>query len=156
MKFYDRENERQVLGEVLQQSRREARMTVLMGRRRIGKAELSQRCGDLSWERKPFISTMGNILTSFQSGERSTFVDDAKWRRDNASWLKHSRRVAYAIMDYMQENQFSRNDIAEKLGVSPQYVSKILSGKANFSFKTISEIEECLGIEVFQAAAMEA
>ena len=47
-------------------------------------------------------------------------------------------------------------DVAEKLGVSPQYVSKILSGKVNFSFKTISEIEECLGIEVFQAAAMEA
>ena len=46
MKFYDRGNERQVLGEVLQQSRSEARMTVLMGRRRIGKTELSQRCGD--------------------------------------------------------------------------------------------------------------
>ena len=96
------------------------------------------------------------FLEANQSGERSTFVEDAKWRRDNASWLKRSRRVAYAIMDYMQENQFSRNDIAEKLGVSPQYVSKILSGKVNFSFKTISEIEEGLGIEVFQAAAMEA
>ena len=46
MKFYDRENEQQVLSEVLQQSRHEARMTVLMGRRRIGKTELSQRCGD--------------------------------------------------------------------------------------------------------------
>ena len=46
MKFYDRENERQVLGEVLQQSRREARMTVLMGRRRIGKTELSQQRTD--------------------------------------------------------------------------------------------------------------
>ena len=96
------------------------------------------------------------FLEANQSGERSTFVDDAKWRRDNASWLKRSRRVAYAIMDYMQENQFSRNDIAEKLGVSPQYVSKILSGKANLSFKTIFEIEEGLGIEVFQTAAMEA
>ena len=96
------------------------------------------------------------FLEANQSGERSTFVDDAKWRRDNASWLKRSRRVAYAIMDYMQKNQFSRNDIAEKLGVSPQYVSKILSGKANLSFKTIFEIEEGLGIEVFQAAAMEA
>jgi ribosome-binding protein aMBF1 (putative translation factor) len=96
------------------------------------------------------------FLEANQSGERSTFVDDAKWRRDNASWLKRSRRVAYAIMDYMQENQFSRNDIAEKLGVSPQYVSKILSGKANLSFETIFEIEEGLGIEVFQAAAMEA
>ena len=86
------------------------------------------------------------FLEANQSGERSTFVDDVKWRQENASWLRRSRRVAYAIMDYMHE----------KLGVSPQYVSKILSGKVNFSFKTISEIEECLGIEVFQAAAMEA
>ena len=31
---------------MLIQSKREARMTVLMGRRRIGKTELSQRCGD--------------------------------------------------------------------------------------------------------------
>ena len=46
MKFYDREKEKKVLGEVLLQSKREARMTVLMGRRRIGKTELSQRCGD--------------------------------------------------------------------------------------------------------------
>ncbi len=33
---------------------------------------------------------------------------------------------------------------------------EILSGKVNFSYKTISEIEEGLGIELFQAAAMEA
>ena len=42
----------------------------------------------------------------------------------------------------MQAGGLSRNDVAEKLGVSPQYVSKILSGKVNFSFKTISEIED--------------
>ena len=46
MKFYDREKEQQTLQDVLQQSKREARMTVLMGRRRIGKTELSVRCGD--------------------------------------------------------------------------------------------------------------
>jgi len=46
MKFYDRNREQQTLLNVLQQSRREARMTVLMGRRRIGKTELSVRCGD--------------------------------------------------------------------------------------------------------------
>ena len=46
MRFYDRESEQQLLREVLAQSKREARMTVIMGRRRIGKTELSQRCGD--------------------------------------------------------------------------------------------------------------
>ena len=46
MKFYDRESEQQLLLKVLKQSKQEARMTVLMGRRRIGKTELSLRCGD--------------------------------------------------------------------------------------------------------------
>jgi len=46
MKFYDRESEQQLLSEVLRYSKKEARMTVLMGRRRIGKTELSLRCGD--------------------------------------------------------------------------------------------------------------
>lgn len=46
MRFYDRESEQELLRDVLQQSKREARMTVVMGRRRIGKTELSLRCGD--------------------------------------------------------------------------------------------------------------
>ncbi len=46
MKFYDRESEQRMLREVLSQSKHEARMTVIMGRRRIGKTELSQKCGD--------------------------------------------------------------------------------------------------------------
>ena len=89
------------------------------------------------------------FLEANRSGERSAFVDDAKWRRDNASWLKRSRRVAYAIMDYMQAGGLSRNDVAEKLGGSPQYVDRILSGKMNFTLKTISLIEERLGLELF-------
>ena len=46
MRFYDRESEQQLLSDVLRYSKKEARMTVLMGRRRIGKTELSLRCGD--------------------------------------------------------------------------------------------------------------
>ena len=46
MKFYDRESEQQKLRTMLQQSKLEAQMTVLIGRRRIGKTELSVRCGD--------------------------------------------------------------------------------------------------------------
>lgn len=46
----------------------------------------------------------------------------------------------------MQSNNLTRAGLAEKLGVTPQYVSKILSFKVNFSFKSIYEIEERLGI----------
>ena len=46
MKFYNREKELAVLGERLRASKEQAQMTVLMGRRRIGKTELARRCGD--------------------------------------------------------------------------------------------------------------
>ena len=92
------------------------------------------------------------FLESHQSGEHSTFVSDVQYRQENALWLKRSRSVALAIIDYMQTNSLSRNDIADRLGVTPQYVSRILSGKVNFSFKTVSEIENRLGIMCFSDA----
>jgi transcriptional regulator with XRE-family HTH domain len=62
--------------------------------------------------------------------------------------------VALALIDYMQDNGLSRSDVADRLSVSPQYVSRILSGKVNFSFKSIAEIEEKLGVDCFRAAAI--
>lgn len=46
MKFYNRNNELATLGRILTQSKKESRMTVIMGRRRIGKTELARKCGD--------------------------------------------------------------------------------------------------------------
>ena len=62
---------------------------------------------------------------------------------------EEAAKILKADMEYMQNQHFSRNDVAEKLRVSPQYVSRILSGKMNFTLKTISLIEERLGLELF-------
>lgn len=94
------------------------------------------------------------FLESRRSGEQSSFAADAQWRKENESWLRRSRSVALAIVDFMQDNGLSRSDVAERLSVSPQYVSRILSGKVNFSFKSIAEIEEKLGVDCFRAAAI--
>lgn len=93
-----------------------------------------------------------DFLEAHKSEEPSTFVDDAKWRQENEIWLKWSRGIALNIVDYMQANNLSRSDMAAKLGVSPQYVSRILSGNTNFSFKSIAEIEKRLGISCLEAA----
>lgn len=87
-----------------------------------------------------------DFLKAHQSEEASTFVKEAEWRQENAQWLEWSQNVALGIIDFMQDNGFSRSDVAEKLGCSPQYVSKILSGQTNFSFKSIAEMESRLGI----------
>ena len=57
-----------------------------------------------------------------------------------------SRSVSLAIIDYMQENNLSRAQIANKLGISQQYLSRILSGMENLSLKSLAKIEIALGI----------
>ena len=92
-----------------------------------------------------------DFLEAHQSDQPSTFIEDAKWRQENEVWLRWSRSIALSIVDYMQENALSRSDIAKRLGVSPQYVSRILSGSTNFSFKSVAEIERKLGISCMKA-----
>lgn len=92
------------------------------------------------------------FLESNLSSEPSAFAEEAKWRQDNKVWLKWSQGIAMKIIDYMQEHKLSRADIASRLGCSPQYVSKILSGHTNFSFKSIAEIEKCLNIRIMEAS----
>lgn len=95
------------------------------------------------------------FLEAHKSEQPSTFILDANWRKENEVWLKWSRGIALSIVDYMQTNKLSRSDIAAKLAVSPQYVSRILSGTTNFSFKSIAEIESKLGISCMQSAIAE-
>lgn len=73
---------------------------------------------------------------------------NAKWKKENKAWLEWSRNIALSLVKYMETNGLNRNGLAERLDVSPQYVSKILSGKVNFSFKSIAELEQKLGIKL--------
>ena len=86
------------------------------------------------------------FLEAHQSVTPSRFVEEANRRKENASWLRWSRQLAAMLMGYMQEHGLKRADLALRLGVSPQYVSKLLSGTENLSFKSIANIEERLGI----------
>jgi len=92
------------------------------------------------------------FLEANKSKQPSTFIEDAKWRQENEVWRKWSRGIALSIVDYMQANDLSRSDVAERLDVSPQYVSRLLSGNTNFSFKSVAEIERKLGISCMEAA----
>ena len=86
------------------------------------------------------------FLEEHQSDTPSQFEEEARWRQENEIWLRMSRSVALTIVDYMQENQLSRAEMAKILNVSPQYLSRILSGTENFSLKSIAKIEAALGV----------
>lgn len=86
------------------------------------------------------------FLEAHESETPSRFVEEATWRKENAGWLRWSRQLAVTLIGYMQDNGMKRADLASKLGVTPQYVSKLLSGTENLSFKSIANIEDKLGI----------
>ena len=47
-------------------------------------------------------------------------------------------------MDFFGVNQ---KELAQRMGCTPQYVSKILKGKENLSLETICKIEDALDME---------
>lgn len=94
---------------------------------------------------------MSNSITFLKDHEASSpaqFEENARWRKTNKAWLVWSRNVALTLIEYMEANGLNRADLARRLGVTPQYVSKILSGKVNFSFRSIAEIEEKLDLRL--------
>lgn len=44
-----------------------------------------------------------DFLKSHQSEAPSRFVENAAWRKENARWLRWSRKVALAIIEYARE-----------------------------------------------------
>ena len=60
--------------------------------------------------------------------------------------------MASKAIKFLEDNGLKRADLAARLGVSPQYVSKLLSGTENLSFKSVANIEDKLGISCFAMA----
>lgn len=89
-----------------------------------------------------------DFMKQHESKTPSRFQENAEWRRVNREWFRWSRDVALLLVDYMETSGINRNGLAERLGVTPQDVSKMLSGKVNFSFKSIAEIESRLSIKL--------
>lgn len=78
----------------------------------------------------------------------STWKQDAEWRRANRSWLNKSARIAMSILDRMDELGWSQKKLAEELGTTPQYVSKLCKGHENLTLKNIAMLEGILAISL--------
>lgn len=87
------------------------------------------------------------FLKANESAIPSKFEEKAQWRRENRQWLLWSRHISVSLIAYMEKNKLNRVGLAERLDVTPQYVSKLLSGSVNFSFKSVAELETKLGVQ---------
>ena len=83
-------------------------------------------------------------LNEYKSSTPSKWKEEADFRVANKSWLRYSQHIAMMMLDKMEELNMTQKALAEKMGCSQQYVSKILKGRENLSIETLCKIENAL------------
>ena len=91
-------------------------------------------------------------LEQHQPETPSKWREKAEFRRANTSWLRYSQHVAMMMLDKMEEIGLNQRGLAERMGCSQQYVSKILKGRENLSIETICKIEDARQLELLPKA----
>lgn len=94
------------------------------------------------------MSEIVNNLRKHQSTTPSKWREKAEWRQENKSWLRHSQHIAMMMLDKMEELGLTQREVAERMGCSQQYVSRILKGHENLSIETMCKIEEALDLVI--------
>lgn len=87
-------------------------------------------------------------LEQHKSTTPSHWREKAEWERENRAWIRHSQFIAVVMLSRMDELHLTQTALAERMGCSQQYVSRILKGKENLSLETISKIEEALQMSI--------
>jgi ribosome-binding protein aMBF1 (putative translation factor) len=87
-------------------------------------------------------------LSTLVSDQPSDWKTKAKYRRDNREWLKKSAAIAVRVLDALKAQNLSQKDLAQRMNISPQQISKIVKGQENLTLETISILEWALGIKI--------
>ena len=76
----------------------------------------------------------------------------ARWRRENREWLRMSQSIALQVLDYLHNAGLTQKELAERMGVSPAYIAKLVKGSENLSLETICKLHDALGIKLVYVA----
>ena len=91
-------------------------------------------------------------LSRYQSDEPSDWrVEEKRFHYAKLKgWLQYSRKIAIKVAVAMKQQGLSRQDVADRMGCSPQYISKLLKGTENLTLETICKLEDALNIAILQ------
>lgn len=94
------------------------------------------------------------LINKHASQQPSGWLEDANWREENRDWLKKSFQIAVKILREIRRqkpiNGMTQKKLADAIGVTPQYINKVVKGQENLTLSTISKIEAVLGIALIE------
>lgn len=101
---------------------------------------------------------MSNIKNRLKKNSKqdNSWVERAKYRKENKTWLDISFTIAVRIMSALKANKTAdvfpktQKELAEAMVCSPQYVNKLLKGTENLQLETVTKIEQILNISLIE------
>lgn len=85
-------------------------------------------------------------LKKYITKEPSDWIEQADFYENNADWMDKSALIAIKILSTLRSQSITQKILAESIGVTPQYINKLVKGHENLSLETICKIEKALGI----------
>ena len=79
----------------------------------------------------------------------------AKWNRDHSESLEDFMIIAIRIAQALKDKSMTQKELAIKLGVKPQALTRIMKGRQNLSLQTIRGIEKALEISLIAVLRQE-
>ena len=64
---------------------------------------------------------------------------------ENDEWRDLATSIAITGLALLRQQGMTKQQLAEKMGVKPQYVSRVVKGHANLTLDTIAKLEKALG-----------
>lgn|SRR5699024_2578528 len=75
-------------------------------------------------------------------------IERNRERIRNRAMLQQSQKIALKVLMKLDDLGWTQKDLAKKMEVSPQQISKIVSGKENLTLKTQIKLQEALDLPV--------
>lgn len=64
---------------------------------------------------------------------------------EQQDWRDLAASIAITVISLLAEKGMTKQQLADKMGVKAQYVSRVVKGKTNLTLDTIAKIEKALG-----------
>ena len=87
-------------------------------------------------------------LTALSKGAKSRWLENAEKHKESEKWSDRSTKIALNVLEILRQKNMSKQELAERMQVSAQYISKIVKGQENLTLETISKLESALGVEM--------
>jgi transcriptional regulator with XRE-family HTH domain len=84
------------------------------------------------------------------SKKNTKWIQDALWQKENEVWLDRSFAIAVKVLRTLRAQKRTQKELAEEMGVSPQFVNKIVKGSENLTLETISKLEKALNLQLIE------